>query len=156
MNQRISACVQGTPRRGNEHIAQGIALGMMKRLSRSIQGGLQLTVWGESLLPILLSRIGLAISVPVLSISDAVHCNRSRSALQPPLQCTASSTLVLATFPASTCIGPRKYVHPSLQVRAFVLASTCVRDRLHLGIFPHVFLVSPYLCKRRCRIQQAM
>ena len=29
-NQRISACVQGTPRRGNEHIAQGIALGMMK------------------------------------------------------------------------------------------------------------------------------
>ncbi|MCI7082821.1 MAG: hypothetical protein SOV28_04675 [Bacteroidaceae bacterium] len=51
MNQRISASVQGTPRRetsvqgtprretsvqgtprrGNEHIAQGIALGMMKR-----------------------------------------------------------------------------------------------------------------------------
>ena len=31
LNQRISACVQGTPRRGNEHIAQGIALGMMKR-----------------------------------------------------------------------------------------------------------------------------
>ena len=23
LNQRISACVQGTPRRGNEHIAQG-------------------------------------------------------------------------------------------------------------------------------------
>ncbi|MCI7082300.1 MAG: hypothetical protein SPG95_05420 [Bacteroidaceae bacterium] len=38
MNQRVSACVQGTPRRGNEHIAQGIALGMMKQLSRSIQG----------------------------------------------------------------------------------------------------------------------
>ena len=41
MNQRISASiqgtprretsVQGTPRRGNEHIALGIALGMMKR-----------------------------------------------------------------------------------------------------------------------------
>ena len=31
LNQRISASVQGTPRRGNEHIAQGIALGMMKR-----------------------------------------------------------------------------------------------------------------------------
>ena len=33
LNQRISASVQGTPRRGNEHIAQGIALGMMKRCS---------------------------------------------------------------------------------------------------------------------------
>ena len=31
LNQRIIASVQGTPRRGNEHIAQGIALGMMKR-----------------------------------------------------------------------------------------------------------------------------
>ena len=31
LNQRISASVQGTPRRGNEHIAHGIALGMMKR-----------------------------------------------------------------------------------------------------------------------------
>ena len=27
LNQRISASVQGTPRRGNEHIAQGDALG---------------------------------------------------------------------------------------------------------------------------------
>ena len=33
LNQRISASVQGTPRRGNEHRAQGIALGMMKRRS---------------------------------------------------------------------------------------------------------------------------
>ena len=39
-------------------------------------------------LPFLLSRIGLTISVPVFSISDAVHCNRPRSALQPFLQCT--------------------------------------------------------------------
>ena len=31
LNQRISASVQGTPRRDNEQIAQGIALGMMKR-----------------------------------------------------------------------------------------------------------------------------
>ena len=31
LNQRTSASVQGTPRKGNEHIAQGIALGMMKR-----------------------------------------------------------------------------------------------------------------------------
>ena len=45
---------------------------------------------GESSLPFLLSRIGLAISVPLLPISDAVHCIRSRSALQPSPQCTAS------------------------------------------------------------------
>ena len=32
-------------------------------------------------LPFLLSRIGLTISVPVFSISDAVHCIRSCSAL---------------------------------------------------------------------------
>ena len=29
LNQRISAIIQGTPRRGNEHIAQGIALGRL-------------------------------------------------------------------------------------------------------------------------------
>ena len=43
------------------------------------------------------------ISMPVLPISDAVHCNRPRSALQPPLQCTASAL-------ASTCVRPCKYV----------------------------------------------
>ena len=59
----------------------------------------------------ILYRIGQAISVPVLPISDAVHCNRSRSALHPYLQCTAFLN-------ASTCNRPRKYVHPSLQVRA--------------------------------------
>ena len=79
--------------------------------------------WGqwlicESYLPVLLSRIGLAISVPLLPVSDAVHCNRSRSALHPSLQCTASSTLILAIFPASTCIRPCKYVRPPLQVLA--------------------------------------
>ena len=42
----------------------------------------------------------------------AVHCNRSCSALHPSLQCTASSTLIRATFPASTCIRPCKYVRP--------------------------------------------
>ena len=89
-------------------------------------GGLQPTVWGESLLPILLSRIGLAISVPVLPISDAVHCNRSRSALQPPLQCTASVLAVHCILHASTSNLSPKYVHPSPQVRASVLASTCV------------------------------
>ena len=76
----------------------------------------------------ILYRIGLAISVPVLPISDAVHCNRSCSALQPPLQCTAS---VLA----STCIRPRKYVHPSLQVRASEIGS--------FRNLPRVFLLSP-------------
>ena len=35
------------------------------------------------------------------SISDAVHCNRSRSALHPPLQCTAS-------FSANVCNRPCK------------------------------------------------
>ena len=36
---------------------------------------------GVPLLPFLLSKRGLTVSVPVLPISDAVHCNRSRSAL---------------------------------------------------------------------------
>ena len=58
---------------------------------------------GESSLPFLLSRIGLAISVPVLPISDAVHCNRSRSALHPSSQVLAGkvyySLLKLAYHP---------------------------------------------------------
>ena len=58
----------------------------------------------------LLSRIGLTISLPLLPISEAVYCNRSRSALQPSTQCTASLHAVY-------CIRPRKYVHPSTQVR---------------------------------------
>ena len=70
---------------------------------------------GESSLPFLLSRIGLAISVPVLPISDAVHCNRPRSALQPSPQCTA-------TAPAVHCIRPRSALRPSLQVRVFLLS----------------------------------
>ena len=36
-------------------------------------------------------------------LSDAVHCNRPRSALQPSPQCTASALAV-------HCIRPRKYV----------------------------------------------
>ena len=32
--------------------------------------------------------------MPVLPISDAVHCNRSRSALHPSSQCTASAIAV--------------------------------------------------------------
>ena len=70
------------------------------RHSRYFQGAT-----GASLLPVLLSRIGLAISVPVLPISDAVHCNRSRSALQPSPQCTASARTYLVYF-------KRKYMRP--------------------------------------------
>ena len=75
---------------------------------------------GASLLLVLLSRIGLAISVPVLPISDAVHCNRSRSALQPSPQCTASvlamhclfSPQTFASFPVNVCILSRKRLQP--------------------------------------------
>ena len=58
-------------------------------------GNIQVGGFSDSFfLPLLLSRIGLAISVPVLSISDAVHCNPSCSALQPLPQCTASALAV--------------------------------------------------------------
>ena len=83
---------------------------------------------GESSLPFLLSRIGLAISVPVLPISDAVHCNRPRSALQPLLQCTASVLAVHCILHANICNLSRKYVQPSSQVHATVLASTCGKN----------------------------
>ena len=73
---------------------------------------------GESSLPFLLSRIGLAISVPVLPISDAVHCNRPRSALQPLPQCTASVLAVHCILHANICNLSRKYVQPSSQVLA--------------------------------------
>ena len=71
-------------------------------------GGLQRPVWGVSLLPYLSSKIGLVISLSLLPVSDAVHCNRLCSALQPLLQCTAS---VLAVH----CIFSRKRLHPGLQ-----------------------------------------
>ena len=58
-------------------------------------GNIQVGGYIDSIfLPLLLSRIGLAISVPLLPISDAVHCNPSCSALQPFLQCTASALAV--------------------------------------------------------------
>ena len=65
------------------------------------------------------------ISMPVLPISDAVHCNRPRSALHPPPQCTAS---VLAVH----CIRSRKYLHPFPQVLATIPASTCNRPCKYL------------------------
>ena len=58
-------------------------------------GNIQVGGFSDSFfLPLLLSRIGLAISVPVLPISDAVHCNPSCSALQPLPQCIASALAV--------------------------------------------------------------
>ena len=62
---------------------------------------------------------GLTVSVPVLPISDAVHCNRSRSALQPSLQCTASAIAV-------HCIFSRKRLHPSLQTFASRVANVII------------------------------
>ena len=57
--------------------------------------------YGESVLPFLLFRIGLTISVPVLSISHAKLCIRQRKALQPPTQSFASTN-------AKHCICQRK------------------------------------------------
>ena len=71
----------------------GTSVHIVRLSKREIVGSL-------TYLPFLLSRIGLAISVPVFSISDAVHCNRPRSALQPSLQCTAS---VLAVHCIRSC-----------------------------------------------------
>ena len=51
----------------------------------------------------LLSRIGLAISVPVLPFSDAKHCNRSRKRLQPSPQ-------TFATVLANVCAEKTPFV----------------------------------------------
>ena len=59
--------------------------------------------YGESVLPFLLFRIGLTISVPVLSISHAKLCIRQRKALHPPTQS-------IATAHAKLCIRQRKWV----------------------------------------------
>ena len=60
--------------------------------------------YGESVLPFLLFRIGLTISVPVLSISHAKLCIRQRKALQLPTQSFASAN-------AKHCISQRKALH---------------------------------------------
>ena len=57
--------------------------------------------YGESVLPFLLFRLGLTISVPVLSISHAKLCIRQRKALQPPTQSFAFAN-------AKHCICQRK------------------------------------------------
>ena len=94
--------------------------------------GLQRPVWGVSLLPYLLSRIGLAISVPVLPISDAVHCNRPRSALQPPPQCTASARTYLVYF-------KRKYMRPPRITFATADANVINRSRKRYKPLPQTF-----------------
>ena len=63
-------------------------------------------------------RIGLAISVSVLPISDAVHCNRSCSALHPSSQCTASVLAVHCILHANICNLSRKRLQPPLQTFA--------------------------------------
>ena len=84
--------------------------------------------------PFLLSRIGLTISVSLLPISDAVHCNLPCSALQPLLQCTAS---VLAVH----CIL-HTHMQPFPQVLATILARTCDRPCKYLREKTPLFRIS--------------
>ena len=76
--------------------------------------------YGESVLPFLLFRIGLTISVPVLSISHAKLCIRQRKALHPPTQSFASAN-------AKLCIRQRKALHPLTQSIASANAKHCSR-----------------------------
>ena len=105
--------------------------------------------------PFLLSRTGLTISVSLLPVSDAVHCNRPCSAVQPLLQCTASVLAVHcifhthATFPASTCDRPCKYLRektplfrissPSPTISLLCLLAYCRAGsrELRVGIICH-------------------
>ena len=79
------------------------------------------------LLPFLLSKIGLTFrcqfcpsQTQCTATVPAVHCNRSRSALQPPLQCTASARTYLVYF-------KRKYMRPPRIT--FATADANVRNR---------------------------
>ena len=96
------------------------------RLSRNFLLGGYSDPHGVSLSsPLLLFRIGLAITMPGLPISDAVHCNRSCSALQPPLQCTASVLAVHCILHANICNLSRKRLQPPLQTFATAPANVC-------------------------------
>ena len=94
--------------------------------------------YGESVLPFLLFRIGLTISVPVLSISHAKLCIRQRKALQLPTQSIASAN-------AKLCNCQRKALQPPTQSIATANANVCGKRRLRLVILSHVFPQSPYL-----------
>ena len=100
-------------------------------ITRYIRGGLQWLVRGVSLLPFLLSRIGLTIQVPVFPFSDAKHCNRSRKRLQPLPQ-------TFATFASNVCILCLKRLHPLPQT----FASTCKRPRKASPLSPQAFASS--------------
>ena len=90
----------------------------------------------------------------VLPVSDAVHCNRPRSALQPLPQCTATAPAVhcirpcsaLPLFTANVCILSRKRLQPPSQTFATAIVNVCgekmVKRRLLWNPFLHVFIVS--------------
>ena len=78
--------------------------------------------YGESVLPFLLFRIGLTISVPVLSISHAKLCIRQRKALHPPTQSFASAN-------AKHCNCPRKALHLPTQSIACANGAICVKRK---------------------------
>ena len=74
--------------------------------------------YGESVLPFLLFRIGLTISVPVLSISHAKLCICQRKALQPPTQSFAFAN-------AKLCIASCKALHSPTQSFASGMVKNC-------------------------------
>ena len=78
--------------------------------------------YGESVLPFLLFRIGLTISVPVLSISHAKLCIRQRKALHPPTQS-------FATANAKHCICQRKALHLPTQSIACANGAICIKRK---------------------------
>ena len=86
--------------------------------------------YGESVLPFLLFRIGLTISVPVLSISHAKLCIRQRKALlaQMVLFVSSASGVSWFYFFQLTHDFPREYfyIYPILLTFAAVLPKTAL------------------------------
>ena len=72
-----------------------------------------------------LRRSALQPPLQCTATAPAVHCIRPRSALHPSSQCTASSMLIHATFPASTCNRPCKYLRSPQSIASFP-ASVCL------------------------------
>ena len=86
--------------------------------------------YGESVLPFLLFRIGLTISVPVLSISHAKLCIHQRKALQSPTQS-------FATANAKLCIRQRKALH--LPTQSIAHANGCYLYQAQVGYHGFIF-----------------
>ena len=86
--------------------------------------------YGESVLPFLLFRIGLTISVPVLSISHAKLCIHQRKALHPPTQSIASAN-------AKLCIHQRKALH--LPTQSIAHANGCYLYQEQVGYHGFIF-----------------